>query len=78
MLDGVFLRRRKPSETFQHKLGLLLAHPVWGMPVLHPERTAGVVGVCTPYTAMPPTDTMRLAVGGDDERLYILLEEKAY
>ncbi len=45
---------------------------VWGMPVLHPERTAGVVGVCTPYVAMPPTDTMRLAVGGEDERLYIL------
>ncbi len=32
--NGVFVRKRKPSETFQHRLGLILAHPVWGMPVL--------------------------------------------
>ncbi len=44
----------------------------WAMPVLHPARTAGVVGVCTPYMAMPQTSAMRALVNGDDERLYIL------
>lgn len=45
---------------------------VWAMAVLHPERTAGVVGVCTPYAAMPPLEMMRMLVGGEDERFYIL------
>ncbi len=48
---------------------------VWAMPLLHPDRTAGVVGVNTPYTPrppMPPTQMMRALVGGVDERLYIL------
>jgi pimeloyl-ACP methyl ester carboxylesterase len=44
----------------------------WGMPVLHPERTAGVIGVCTPYMAIPPTSVMRNLVNGKDERYYIL------
>ncbi len=48
---------------------------VWAMPILHPERTAGVIGVNTPYTPrspQPPTSMMRLLVGGRDERMYIL------
>lgn len=48
---------------------------VWAMPILHPERTAGVVGVNTPYTPRPPkppTEMMRMLVGGQDERMYIL------
>jgi pimeloyl-ACP methyl ester carboxylesterase len=44
----------------------------WAMPVLFPERTAGVIGVCTPYMAMPQTSFMRTLVGGKDERMYIL------
>ncbi|MGB6555048.1 MAG: alpha/beta hydrolase [Candidatus Binataceae bacterium] len=44
----------------------------WAMPVLYPERTAGVIGVCTPYMAIPPTSVMRMMVGGKDERHYIL------
>jgi pimeloyl-ACP methyl ester carboxylesterase len=44
----------------------------WAMPVLYPERTAGVIGVCTPYMAMPQTSFMRLLVNGKDERMYIL------
>lgn len=43
----------------------------WGMPVAWPERTAGVVGVNTPYVAMPRTSVMRMLVP-DDERLYVL------
>ena len=48
---------------------------VWGMPILYPERTAGVIGVNTPYSprgAEPPTAVMRRMVGGRDEKLYIL------
>ncbi|MGO9451794.1 MAG: alpha/beta fold hydrolase [Candidatus Binataceae bacterium] len=44
----------------------------WAMPVLHPDRTAGVIGVCTPYMAMPQTAAMRTLVTGKDERFYIL------
>ena len=44
----------------------------WAMPLLYPERTAGVVGVCTPYMAIPPTAVMRAMVNGKDERMYIL------
>jgi pimeloyl-ACP methyl ester carboxylesterase len=44
----------------------------WAMPVLYPERTAGVIGVCTPYIAFPGLAQMRAMVGGKDERIYIL------
>lgn len=45
---------------------------VWQMPLLHPERTAGVVGLNTPYIPrfpMAPTELFRM-VGGDNH--YIL------
>jgi len=48
---------------------------VWAMPVLHPERVAGVVGVNTPNlprSPMRPTELLRLMAGGRDERIYIL------
>lgn len=47
----------------------------WGMPILHPDRTAGVIGVNTPYLArgpMPPTQIMRMLAGDDPEKIYIL------
>ena len=44
---------------------------VWGMPIAWPERTAGVVGVNTPYIAMPKTSLMRMAIP-DPEKLYVL------
>jgi len=44
----------------------------WAMPLLYPERTAGAVGVCTPYMAIPPTSVMRAMVNGKDERMYIV------
>ncbi len=44
----------------------------WAMPVLYPERTAGVIGVCTPYMPFPLTSFMRTLVNGKDERMYIL------
>ncbi|MBW2282671.1 MAG: alpha/beta hydrolase [Deltaproteobacteria bacterium] len=48
----------------------------WGMPVLYPERTLGVVGVCTPYLSMRGTDAIRELVDGDDDRHYILWFQK--
>ena len=43
----------------------------WAMPALHPDRVAGVVGVCTPYTPFPGTDFLR-RMFGDDEKMYML------
>ncbi len=43
----------------------------WAMPVLHPERVAGVVGLCTPYLAFPPVAVHAALVGGEVERQYI-------
>ncbi|MFP6638711.1 MAG: alpha/beta fold hydrolase, partial [Myxococcota bacterium] len=47
----------------------------WAMPILYPERTAGVIGVNTPYMArgpIPPTELIGLAAGGNPEKIYIL------
>lgn len=43
----------------------------WGMPVVHPGRTAGAIGVNTPRLPLPPTAMMRMVVK-DPEKLYIL------
>lgn len=56
-----------------HDWGGLVA---WAMPVLHPQRVAGVIGICTPYMPMPVTDVMRTMVGGEDDRHYILWFQK--
>lgn len=44
----------------------------WAMPVLFPERCAGVVGVCTPYTPFPTTEFLRMMFGDDPEQMYML------
>ena len=66
LLDALEIER---AIFVGHDWGGLVA---WGMPVLHPERTAGVVGVCTPYIAMPPTASIRAVVGDDPDGMYIL------
>ena len=43
----------------------------WAMPLLHPERTAAVIGVNQPYSSLPDIDLLRGLVG-DDEKLYVL------
>jgi pimeloyl-ACP methyl ester carboxylesterase len=43
----------------------------WAMPCLYPERTAGVIGVNTPYIPFPGLATLRAAFP-KDEKLYIL------
>lgn len=44
---------------------------VWALPLLHPERCAGVIGVNTPNRPFPTTAALRRLVAGD-EQLYIL------
>jgi pimeloyl-ACP methyl ester carboxylesterase len=44
---------------------------VWAMAVLHPERVAGVVGICTPYMPFPSVAVHADLVGGDIERQYV-------
>ncbi len=45
---------------------------VWAMPEIHPERVAGVVGICTPYMAFPGTDFLKMLVDCEVERQYLL------
>jgi pimeloyl-ACP methyl ester carboxylesterase len=52
---------------------------VWQMPLLHPDRTAGVVGINTPFLPrgpVAPTQLMRALVGGQDDKMYILWFQK--
>jgi pimeloyl-ACP methyl ester carboxylesterase len=52
---------------------------VWAMPVLHPTRVAGVVGVNTPNlprAPIAPIGLMRQMVGGQDEKMYIVWFQK--
>lgn len=44
----------------------------WAMPLLHPDRCAGVAGVCTPYMGFPTTAVLRSIFGDDDEAMYML------
>lgn len=43
----------------------------WALPVLHPDRVAGAIGVNTPYIAFPTTTALRQFFPEDD-KLYIL------
>ncbi len=43
----------------------------WAMPVMHPDRCLGCIGVNTPYVPFPPTAMLKLAFP-DPEKLYIL------
>jgi pimeloyl-ACP methyl ester carboxylesterase len=47
----------------------------WAMPLLHPDRCAGVAGVCTPYIPFPTTALLR-SMFPDDERMYMLWFQK--
>ena len=44
----------------------------WGMPVLFPERCAGVIGVCTPYTPFPSLEFLQMMFGDDPEQMYMM------
>ena len=34
VLDGLFVRPQSPSQTLRHRFGMVLAHPLWGLPFL--------------------------------------------
>lgn len=44
----------------------------WQMPLRHPDRVAGVVGVNTPHTARAPVDPIRIFRKRFGERMYIV------
>ena len=66
LLDGLGIDR---AVFVGHDWGGFVS---WSMPVLHPDRCLGAVGVCTPYQPFPTTDLLRTLVDGDDERMYML------
>jgi pimeloyl-ACP methyl ester carboxylesterase len=73
MLDAVGIDR---AVFVGHDWGGFVA---WAMPVLHPDRTAGIVGVNTPLlprAPLPPTQLLRAMVGGADEKMYMLWFQK--
>lgn len=43
----------------------------WAMPVLHPDRVAGVAGLCTPYIRFPSVAAHLAVVEGDADRQYV-------
>lgn len=45
---------------------------VWQMPLRHPERVAGVVGINTPHTDRPPVDPLQIYRKRFGERMYIV------
>ncbi|MDB5433471.1 MAG: epoxide hydrolase [Caulobacter sp.] len=45
---------------------------VWRMPILHPDRTAGVIGLNTPYMARPPVDPIAIMRARMGEDMYIV------
>ncbi|MGH8672908.1 MAG: alpha/beta fold hydrolase [Burkholderiales bacterium] len=65
LLDALGIER---AVFVGHDWGGFIA---WAMPVMHPARTAGVIGVNTPYVPFPTTERLRKAFT-EDERLYIL------
>jgi pimeloyl-ACP methyl ester carboxylesterase len=48
----------------------------WAMPVLHPERVAGITCSCTPYIPFPSVAKHEAAVGGDTDRQYVAWFQK--
>ncbi len=48
----------------------------WAMPVLHPERVAGITCSCTPYMPFPSVAKHEAAVGGETDRQYVAWFQK--
>ncbi len=65
LLDALELER---AIFVGHDWGGFVA---WAMPVLYPERCAGIVGVCTPYVPFPDYNRILPLVGGDPHRFYV-------
>jgi len=65
LLDALEIER---AVFFGHDWGGAVA---WSMPLLHPQRTAGVISLCTPYRTFPKMSALR-ETWGDDTRHYFL------
>jgi len=69
MLDALDIER---AVFVGHDWGGFVA---WAMPFFHPARTAGVIGVNTPYRPMPTMALLRSAFP-DEDGMYILWFQK--
>jgi pimeloyl-ACP methyl ester carboxylesterase len=49
---------------------------VWAMPLYHPERVAGVIGVNTPFFARPPVDPIALLRARMGENMYMVFFQR--
>ena len=49
---------------------------VWQMPLLHPDRVAGVIGVNTPFMRRPPADPIAIMRARFGEQMYIVHFQK--
>jgi pimeloyl-ACP methyl ester carboxylesterase len=49
---------------------------VWQLPLLHPDRVAGVVGINTPFLPRPPVDPVALMRQAYGENMYIVYFQK--
>jgi len=65
LLDALSIER---AVFVGHDWGGFVA---WAMPLLFPERCAGIVGVCTPYMPFPKPERVLPFVGGDERRYYV-------
>jgi len=65
LLDALEIER---AVFVGHDWGGFIA---WALPLLYPERVAGIVGVCTPYMPFPSTEVHLGFVDGVVERQYV-------
>jgi pimeloyl-ACP methyl ester carboxylesterase len=49
---------------------------VWQMPLLHPDRTAGVIGLNTPFMRRPPADPIAIMRARMGDEMYIVHFQK--
>ena len=70
MLDALGLKK---AIFVGHDWGGLV---VWMMPLLHPERTAGVIGVNTPFLPRAPMDPIAAMRAVYGENMYIVYFQK--
>ena len=70
MLDALGLKK---AIFCGHDWGGLV---VWQMPIIHPDRVAGIIGVNTPFLARPPIDPVMAMRAVYGENMYIVFFQK--
>lgn len=69
LIDLLDVRGIERAVFVGHDWGGFVA---WALPVLYPDRCAGVVGICTPYTPFPTTEFLHAMFGEDPAAMYML------